>query len=248
MRLTRIFLDTPLKIGLEIELDTQAHHHLVNVLRLKSGARLIVFNGCGGEYQATLTCLKRRSSRITVNRFLDCHRESKLATRLLQGISRNDSMDYALQKAVELGVCEIQPIATELCAIKLQASRVRNKYRHWKQVIVAACEQSGRTSIPNLLPPLALAEVLEHCNDHFGIVLDPRMGGNLASLNLPAQQAVSILIGPEGGFTSTEIAMITQGGFTPVRMGPRTLRTETASVVALAALQVLWGDLVKETN
>ncbi len=248
MQLPRLFIDTPLEIGIEIELNAQAHHHLVNVLRLRPGAHFVIFNGRGGEYKATLTHPMRTTSRITVSKFLDCHRESTLNTRLLQAVSRSDRMDYALQKAVELGVSEIQPIVTELCAVRLDARRLSNKRRHWKQVIVAACEQSGRTRIPKLMHPLALAEFMQHHKDHFGIVLDARMGRSLTSLRPPKQQTIAVLIGPEAGFTALEIAMITQGGFIPVRMGPRTFRTETAGVVALAALQILWGDYNQETN
>ena len=156
-------------MGAEIELDTTTHHHIINVLRLKSGAHLVVFDGSGGEYEATLTRVTRTISGVTINKFIDCDRESTLSTRLLQGISRNDHMDYALQKAVELGVSEIQPIMSQRCTTRMNASRLENKYRHWKRVIVAACEQAGRTRIPKIYHPLTLKDSVAYRTDDFGI-------------------------------------------------------------------------------
>lgn len=244
MRVNRVFLDATLRTGDKVELDAATHHHIVQVLRLKTGAPVIVFNGSGGEYKGNLALTTRKSGSVILDQHIECHRESSLNTRLVLGISRHDRMDYALQKAVELGVTEIQPVVTQRCARWPKKDQLEKKQSHWQRVVIAACEQSGRTQIPSLFHPIPLMEYVSHQHNRLEIVLDPEKGCRLNSLTLSTPRCVSVLIGPEGGLTPTEIAVAVKAGFIQVRMGPRILRTETAAVAALVALQILWGDFV----
>jgi 16S rRNA (uracil1498-N3)-methyltransferase len=242
MRTPRIYVEAALTVGQQVRLEPQAHHHIVNVLRYHTGQSVVLFNGRGGEYAGTLTHVNRSYSVAAIARYIECHRESQLETTLLQGIARQDPMDYALQKAVELGVSAIQPLLTERCAIRLNNDRMPNKYRHWQSLITAACEQSGRTRIPSLHWPLTLNEGLITHNRQQGIVLDVNAKVSLANIS-SGVDSVSILVGPEGGLSESELALAEKHGFIRINLGPRILRTETAGVAALSAIQMLWGDL-----
>ncbi len=242
MRLTRIYLDAPLKVDDQVEIDARTHHHLVNVLRYKAGTRLIVFNGHGGEFEATLQRIKRVTSLITIDKFIDCHRESNLKTNLIQGISRSDRMDFTLQKSVELGVNLIQPVFSMNSSVKANRRHLENKHQHWQQIITTACEQCGRTRIPKLLRPTTLTNYLDINANAFGIVLDHESHNGLKTLPLNIDE-LSILVGPEGGLSDQEIAKAQENGFTRIHLGARILRTESAAVVSLAIAQGLWGDL-----
>lgn len=240
MRTPRIFIDAPLCIGETIQLETATHHHLVHVLRLKPGARVVVFNGRGNEYTAALNHVARGRSSAFIDKLVSVDREAKLDVELWQGISKGARMDYVLQKAVELGVGRVRPLVTRYTA----ASRTdwHRKLAHWQAVIVSACEQSGRTRVPELREPRPLKDctALEQAN--VGLALDPNASDGLGSIT-PAPRRTTLLIGPEGGLAGDELEFAQQLGFKRVRMGPRTLRTETAGVAALVAAQVLWGDL-----
>ena len=242
MRIPRIYVDAALNVGEQVRLEFQTHHHIVNVLRYRTGQSVVLFNGRGGEYAGELTQVNRSFSIAAITRYIECHRESKLATTLLQGIARQDHMDYALQKAVELGVSEVQPLLTERCTIRLSNDRMHNKYRHWQSLMTAACEQSGRTIIPRLHLPLSFNECLITHNRQQGIVLDVNANVSLASIP-SVVDSVSILVGPEGGLSESELALAEQHGFIRINMGPRILRTETAGMAALSAIQMLWGDM-----
>lgn len=242
MRVSRIYLDTPLKVGDQVEIDAQAHHRLVNVLKYKPGTQLIVFNGRGGEFEATLQHINRTTSRIAVDKFIDCHRESNLKTNLIQGIARGDRMDFTLQKSVELGINLIQPIFTANSSVKANKRHLENKHRHWTRIITTACEQCGRTLIPRLLRAITLTDYLDSNANRFGIVLDPKSHFGLKTLSFNADE-ISILVGPEGGLSNQEMEKAQQNGFSRIGLGPRILRTETAAVTTLAIAQSLWGDL-----
>ncbi len=242
MRLSRVYVDSALSVGHTIKLDSRAHHHLAHVLRLQPGQRLRVFNGQGGEYEGTLARFDNKSSAVVIDRFIECHREAATKTRLLQGISRSDHMHFTLQKTVELGVHEIFLILTRRGTVKLDASRIEKKMQHWKQIVIAACEQCGRTYVPKLYPPITLSEYFLNRPPHFGVVLEPTSNNSLSEL-VPDLKNITLLVGAEGGLTEEEIALATENGFQTIRLGPRILRTETAGITALAAVQTLWGDL-----
>lgn len=240
--MTRIYLPVTLREGDEHDLPEATHRHLVQVLRLHAGDALTVFDGQGCEAPAALITAEKRHSRIRVGAVQRPVRESPLTVTLLQGVSKGERMDYTLQKAVELGVTAIQPLTTQRSMVKLDADRWAKKYAHWQGVIVSACEQSGRVVIPSLHPPASLDAALNALpDDTLRLALLPEHGRALRDLP-PPQSGVALLVGPEGGLDPTEIRLALDAGFTAVQLGPRVLRTETAGVATLAALQALWGD------
>ncbi len=229
----------PLTPGEQIPLDERAHHHLAQVLRLKTGAPLVVFNGTGGEYEASLCEVARRSSSVLVKTFQNIDREAALSVQLWHSVAKGARMDYALEKAVELGVAHVRPVLTQYAVRKSEWAR---KMAHWRGVIISACEQSGRTRLPTLEHPVSLRECAAPEEHAPCLLLDPRAEQGLDSINNLAYK-LTVLIGPEGGLCAQEIAHAERLGFQRVRLGPRTLRTETAALVALTAVQLLWGDL-----
>ncbi len=242
MRLPRLYLPVPLRVGATVALDDNAFNHAVRVLRLKPGAALILFNGEGGAFAATLVEVGKRDAWARVTAALPHEVESPLQVVLAQGISRGEKMDYTLQKAVELGVAAIQPVFAERGGIDVTGERLARKVRHWRGIVVGACEQCGRNRLPELREPLTLADWLARpAVPGLRLLLDPAAERGLRGLE-PPTDAVTLLIGPEGGLSPAEIAQARKAGFTSVRLGPRTLRTETAGVAALAAVQALWGD------
>lgn len=239
---SRVWLDAPLESGAGIELPEGPFRHLVQVLRMQAGDRVTVFNGQGGEYEAVLEAVAKRSATLRIGAFHDVNRESPLALTLVQGISKGERMDWTIQKAVELGVSAIVPVLTERCNVNLDRERQNKKLDHWRGIIVSACEQSGRTRLPVLEPIRKFADWLAQPHAGTRLVLDPTASTALGRVeNL--RGATTLLVGPEGGFSEMEIRIATQAGFAGVRLGPRVLRTETAGVAALAVLQSLGGDL-----
>ena len=246
MRIPRLYVDQPLASGADCPLGRRALDHAVKVLRLRAGDALFLFNGQGGEFAAVLARGADGALLAQVGEFTPDRRESPLSVRLVQGISRGERMDYTLQKAVELGVTDIVPVVTERTVLRLTGERAERRLAHWRGVVLAACEQSGRTRVPALAEPRALAD---HLADHraaagagVGLLLDWTAPDALTDLG-PLAGPVSVLIGPEGGLAAAERQAARAAGYRPVRMGPRILRTETAAVVALAVLQALAGDL-----
>jgi 16S rRNA (uracil1498-N3)-methyltransferase len=217
------------------------HRHAVQVLRLKAGAQLRLFDGQGRELEATLSLAERKRSEVQLHSELAIQSESPLDITLLQGISRGERMDFAIQKAVELGVRTIIPVVTERCNVQLSKERAEKRLKHWQGVLMSACEQSGRAFMPDLLPVTSLNEAMAASTAPLKLVLDPQARQRFHSL--PQPQALTLLIGPEGGLSDAEISQAEQSGFTSVQFGPRILRTETAAVAALAVVQTLWGDL-----
>ncbi len=242
MRIPRIFLPQPLNSGNDIELDTNAQRHVVQVLRLKPGHPLILFNGEGGEYSAELISVEKRRALARIGSFQDISRESKLFTHVGLGISKGERMDFALQKAVELGISEITPLFTEHCVVQLKDSRLLKKHDHWQAVIISACEQSGRNILPTLNAAQPFSHWLNTPQDMTKLILDPEASTTLSTVKLKAIQ-VMLAIGPEGGFSQTEIKQAIEREFMGVTLGPRVLRTESAAIASLAAIQTLWGDL-----
>ncbi len=228
-------------LGACVELPDAAAHHATRVLRLAIGDALTVFTGAGGEYAATLVAADRRAATVRIDAFDPVERESALAVTLAQGVAANDAMDYAIRKAVELGVAAIQPLVTERSAPLPAGDRADKRLAHWRQVVVAACEQCGRNRVPDVAPARSIGEWLAAWSGP-GFLLAPDGMTSLSAIGAPAAPP-ALLVGPEGGCTAREIDAATACGFTKLRLGPRILRTETAGVAALAVLQAAWGDL-----
>lgn len=242
MRVPRIHLPLPLSVGATVPLDDNAFNHAVRVLRLKPGAALVLFDGAGSAFAATLADVGKREARAQVTAILPGDVESPLRVVLAQAISRGEKMDYTLQKAVELGVAAIQPLFAERGGVELSGERLARKIQHWRGIVVGACEQCGRNRLPELRQPLPLADWLpQPAETGPQLLLDPLAERGLRGLE-PPTGTITLLIGSEGGLSSAEIARARAAGFVGVRLGPRTLRTETAGVAALAAMQALWGD------
>jgi 16S rRNA (uracil1498-N3)-methyltransferase len=225
----------------EMALPETAAHHAIRVVRLAVGDALTLFDGTGGEYPATLVRADREVAIVRVGARLDVERESPLAVTLAQAIAANDAMDYAIRKAVELGAAAIQPLVTERSAPLPAGERGERRLAHWRGVVVAACEQCGRNRVPVVAPPVALASWLAAWKST-GLLLAPEAATPFTSLAHPAAP-IALAVGPEGGFTEREVAAARAAGFNCVSLGPRVLRTETATVAALSAMQALWGDL-----
>lgn len=239
----RVFLDQPLEAGTRIELSGDRFHHLRNVLRVTVDDPLLLFNGGGSEFPARITGLERRSLTLECGAPHEPAREPPLRIVLGQAAARGDRMDYAIGKAVELGVTAIQPLLTERATLRLNQERSHKKQAHWRRLAISAAEQSGRTVVPTILPPQDLPEWLPSMANGKRLVLDPAQGAPLGRITPPDTPDVALLVGPESGLTQEEIALANAAGFTSTKLGPRTLRTETAGVACLAAIQTLWGDL-----
>ena len=244
MRVPRVYTDQPLRPDREILLPEQAGEHLARVLRLERGHPLILFNGDGHECDATLSSLAKRAvtAQITAIRIVD--REAPLPLTLAQSIARGEKMDWILQKATELGVARIVPIVSERTEVKLDEERAERRRAHWNSVLAGACEQSGRTRLPALEPPQRLDRWLASLSDTSALRLALLPEATLQLRQLPQMDNGAILVvGPEGGLSDKDVALLSQTGFRGLRLGPRILRTETAGVAALAALQAVFGDL-----
>ena len=242
MQQHRIYTGQPLQPGVVVILEESPARHLTQVLRLKAGAEITLFNGDGHDYSARLNEVSRRATSAQVDRCLEpAEAPAPLQIHLAIGISRGERMDFAIQKAVELGVADITPLITERCQVRLPGERQEKRLQHWQQVIIAACEQSGRRYIPALNHVMELNAWLRHRVTQGGILLDHRAESALHELPPPSGE-VTLLIGPEGGLSADEQTQAAAAGFTGVRLGPRVLRTETAPLAAIAAIQTLWGD------
>lgn len=242
MHITRIFVDSPLICNESVELPESASHHISKVLRMRPEQELHVFNGRGGYYSALITAIGKRSVTIVPLEFLEEARESNLKITLAQGISRGQHMDYAVQKAVELGVTRIVPLVTEYSNVHIDQDRIENKLTHWRSIIIHACEQCGRTRVPDLISPRPFTDWVAEAGHGIKIILAPSAGKTLKEITA-TEPDVTLLTGPEGGFSEDEIARAVAAGYQLITLGPRVLRTETAAVAALSAIQVLWGDL-----
>lgn len=244
MRLTRVFVDLPLAPGACVPLPEDAAAHLVRVLRLREGEACVLFNGDGHDYDATLASATKRGVDAEVTGVRAVDNESPLRLVLLQGIARGEKMDLILQKATELGVAAIAPVFADRTEVRLDGDRLDKRMAHWRSVVISACEQSGRARIPELLPARNLAEAAAALpEDALKLTLDPQGEHRLASLAMPASSTVVIGIGPEGGWSEKDRAVLRERGFSGLRLGPRVLRTETAGLAAIAALQARFGDL-----
>lgn len=246
MRIPRVFVPHPLRAGHEVELPVQAGEHLVRVLRLERGHPLRLFNGDGEEYSGEIASLAKRGVTAQVlARETVASVESPLRITLAQGIARGEKMDWILQKATELGVARIVPLVTDRTEVKLDAERAPRRMAHWQAVLASACEQCGRNRLPQLDEPLRLADfaATPAVEGELRLALDPL--GTIGVRSLPQSMRMTLVVGPEGGLSEHDLDTLAQGGFGGLRLGPRILRTETAGLAALAALQALQGDLAQ---
>lgn len=244
MRLTRCPIDIPLHTGQTLSLPEDAANHLVRVMRLREGDRCVLFNGDGHDYTATVTVVGKRDAQVHIDEAQRLENESPLAITLLQGIARGEKMDLILQKATELGVNAIIPVNAERTEVKLDAARAEKRLAHWRSVVGSACGQSGRARIPSILPPQSLCAAAGALPaDTLRLTLDPLGEHRLASLSQAPANGVVIAIGPEGGWSPRDRQHLHDAGFQGLQLGPRILRTETAGLAAIAALQARLGDL-----
>jgi 16S rRNA (uracil1498-N3)-methyltransferase len=243
MRKPRIYIDTPLANQALFELDQRAFQHAVKVLRLREGDEIVLFDGSGQQYNASLYEVSKKHARVKTENAELVDLESALNIHLALGISKGERMDFAIQKAVELGVTDITPLYTERCVVNLDSKREAKRLEHWRGIIISACEQCGRNTLPALHNPVDIRKNFSSLPDYeLKITLSPFAENNLKQLSAPAKK-VMIMVGPEGGLSEQEIKTAIEHNFTAVRMGPRILRTETAALTALSTIQVLWGDL-----
>ena len=239
---TRIYTEQSLEPSQTLDLDANASAHLIKVLRHAIGDLVILFNGDGYNYQASISKVAKRAQ-LLIESKSEGLPKSPLAITLVQGVSRGDRMDFSIQKAVELGVTCIQPVFSEKSKVRLDAARLAKKMQHWQAVVISACEQCGRSDLPTLLNATPLSELLRQPVEQPSLVL--AFGGHpdLATACQSADGKLSILIGPESGLSENEIIQAIASGWTPCQLGPRVLRTETATIAALAILQHASGDL-----
>jgi 16S rRNA (uracil1498-N3)-methyltransferase len=239
----RIHVAAALAPGATLALPPTAAHHLSRVLRARVGDGVVVFNA-GAEFSASIARIDKAGVMVKLAAGVALARENPLACMLAQAISSGERMDITLQKAVELGIHAVQPLYSERSVVRLDAERTIKRVEHWRQVMISACEQCGRNVIPGVASPQPVIDWLGALpaprDDELRVLLSPDAGTRLSELPRPA--GVTLLAGPEGGFTEIETGFAQQRGFVAVRLGPRVLRTETAALAALAAMNVLWGD------
>lgn len=240
MRIPRVYIDSPLDIGVKLTLSSDAHRHVINVLRLKENNAIILFNGNGNAYPAKIILIEKKLTTVLIESQSINYAQSALNIELGLSLIKSDKFDFAIQKAVELGVTSITPLAATRSTIKLDDKRSAKKLAHWQGIIQSACEQSGR----NILPIISTVQSIQQWLDSStveGIIFEPSSTKTLSSIG--AQNNIRIIVGPEGGFTNDELNRVSKHNFTKIKIGPRILRAETAAITAVASLQLLWGDL-----
>ncbi|MDM7859507.1 16S rRNA (uracil(1498)-N(3))-methyltransferase [Alteromonas sp. ASW11-36] len=242
MRIPRFYIAITLAADCEIELPKEVAHYIANVLRLSAEAPIVLFNGDGNEYSATLTSVSKRQAQAYIDAKLSIDVQSNLRIHLGQAVSKGERMDWVLQKATELGVSEITPVITQRCAVKLSPERWQKKSEQWQKIIQSACEQCGRNTLPTLHAPVSTAEWLKAQTSATRIIFDPSEELRMANLTLPNSE-VRVFVGPEGGLTEQEVYSAKQIGYLGLSLGPRILRTETAALATISALQAMHGDL-----
>ncbi|MCU7555507.1 16S rRNA (uracil(1498)-N(3))-methyltransferase [Alteromonas sp. ASW11-19] len=241
MRIPRLYHAGTIPLDEEFTLAEEPAHHVANVLRLKPNHPVVLFNGDGNEYSGILISVSRKLVTVEVDACLTLNKESPLPIHLGQGVSKGDRMDMVLQKSVELGVTEITPLITERCAVKLDEKRWQKKHAQWQKIIISACEQCGRNTLPDIHPPTPLSAWMAGSTESTRLVLTPGAERPLARQPY-TQHGFRLLIGPEGGLSEQETHQANECGFTSVSLGPRVLRTETAALASLSVLQAQHGD------
>ncbi len=239
--MTRLYFPGEIAAHGECRVAASQAHHVIHVLRLQAGAALTLFDGRGTEYAALIKRIDKSGLALTVTGSREVSRESPLSVVLAQGVSSGERMDYTVQKCVELGISAIQPLITQRSVVRLAGERAEKRVAHWQSVAAAACEQCGRNRVPAILPVQPLGRWLGLPSSGVRYLLSPHADKRLREFERPPD-TVTLLVGPEGGWNDEETAAAQRGGFAPLALGPRVLRTETAAVAALAAMQALWGD------
>lgn len=244
---TRIFQNSDFFLNETVKLSDDAFGHIVRVLRLTDGDKVAIFNGRDAyQYTARLVEVKKKHASIEIIAQELVDNESPLNIHLGQGISRGDRMDFTLQKSVELGVNKITPLFTERCGVKLSAERLEKKREQWQKIVISACEQSGRCIVPEVAQPMLLQDWLQQETAALKLNLHPKAEHSIMTLPMASasnSQRVRLLIGPEGGLSDEEISQANKANFQDILLGPRVLRTETAALTAITALQCRFGDL-----
>ncbi len=244
MRKIRVHVDTPLEAAREVVLPAFAAEHLTRVLRLPDGAAVTCFDGDGHDYACILRRPNGRAAYVELGTRTAVPTESPLAITLLQAIARGEKMDLVLQKATELGVVRIVPLVSERTEVRLDEDKAGKRLAHWQRVVRSACEQCGRAVVPMVVAPMPMSGIGDAAFDGLRVALHPEATEGIATLLAASPPtAVTLAVGPEGGFGERDLAALVHAGFKKIRLGPRVLRTETAGLAALAVLQVLAGDL-----
>ena len=241
MRHTRIFTAQPLREGNSVALEGPAGHYLTRVLRLSKDDDIILFNGDGADYSAVIAEIRSQRVLVRITGSSNPDNESPLKITLVQAVCRGERMDYVLQKATELGVYCIQPLISQRVEVRLDAARQEKRMQHWQGVVTSACEQSGRAVVPAVKRPLALTDWINVADVSLSLVLDPLAHNRLSGVSVQVD-SITVLVGPEGGFTEEELNYVYAKGLLAVSLGPRILRTETAGPAAIAVLQAKMGD------
>lgn len=241
MRTSRIFVDCQLSEGQITTLNESTSHYLSRVLRVQTGQPVTLFNGDGFDYPAYINKASKKSVDVEIEAKVIGITDSSLNTHIGQVMSKGDRMDFMVQKATELGVNSITPLTSQYCDVKLNHERQEKRLQHWRQIAIHASEQSGRSTIPTINPITSLGEWVQQRDEDLKLTLHPRGAKKLSQFSPP--ESVALLIGPEGGLSEQEVDFAVSQKFDTTLLGPRVLRTETAPIVALSAVQLMWGDI-----
>ncbi len=244
--MNRFYHSKPININETIVMDDFAAHHALKVMRLKTNDQLILFNGDGSDFTGQVIRISKRQVEVSIKSKKNIKNESNLKVILLQALTSSEKMDLIIQKTTELGISEIQPIVCERSIVKIKNEKIEKKLSHWRQVCIAACEQCGRAEIPTIHKPENIIKYLEKTESEKDtkIILSPKATKSLNNFTPNMKQDIKVLIGPEGDFTKQELDFSIQKGFSPIKIGPRILRTETAPMCILSILQYKYGDIV----
>lgn len=244
MRTPRLYIAKAIERGEMVTVTGQTAHHVIQVLRLRPGATIRLFNGHGQEWNAVLLESKRAEIYLEVSTPVETIAASSLSITLAQGVARNDRMDFILQKSVELGVSSIQPLWMQRCQARIRGERLEKRMKHWQGIIISACEQCGRSTLAEIYKPEDYTGwIIKQNKSALGLMLQPDSTQVLHDLR-PQGREIVVLVGPEGGLTPEEQRLAVLSGFTGIRLGQRILRTETAAISALASMHTLWGDFL----
>jgi len=242
MRIPRFYTTESLVVDTIIDSPNEIHRHAIQVLRLKVGASLILFNGQGGEYSCQIQTAEKRKSSILIQSFNEVSRESSLDITLAQSLIKPEKMDFCIQKSVELGVSTIQPIIADRTVVRIKPNQLNKRLLRWQGIITAACEQSGRTHVPSIHAPIPLTDWLKVATNSQRLMMLPEATENLSTI-FKEEKSTALLVGPEGGFTEKEITLCQNNNIQSINFGSRILRAETAAIAGLSLLQAYSGNL-----